>query len=113
MTTGAPRRYESFAEFWPFYLSEHRVPLNRALHFAGTTLGLATAALAAATLNPFLVPVAVAFGYGGSWAGHFFVERNRPAAFKYPLWSFLGDFKMYGLILTGRIGRELEVLGLA
>jgi hypothetical protein len=109
----AEKKYKSFSEFWPYYLSEHRDPVNRALHFAGTTAALATAALAAATLNPFLVPAALVCGYGPAWIGHFLVEKNRPATFTYPVWSFIGDFKMYGLILTGRMQNELQSLGLA
>lgn len=110
---GTDKKYTSFAEFWPYYLSEHRSPLNRALHFAGTTLALGVAAASVVTMNPFLLLGAVACGYGPAWIGHFFVEKNRPATFTYPGWSFMGDFKMYGMIWTGRLGRELQSLGLA
>jgi hypothetical protein len=97
----------SFAEFWPFYVSQHLNPTCRRLHFAGTTLVLG---LAAAT--PILGPVYLALmpvaGYGFAWAGHFGFEKNRPATFRYPLWSLLGDFKMYGLMLRGKMTDELE-----
>jgi hypothetical protein len=35
--------------------------------------------------------------------GHFFFEKNRPATFKYPLYSLMGDWKMFWQILTGKI----------
>jgi hypothetical protein len=80
-------RLTSFEEFWPFYVSQHSRSSTRALHFAGTTMVL---------------------GYGPAWIGHFFFEKNRPATFTYPLWSLRGDFRMYRLMLTGRMAPELD-----
>jgi len=101
------RRYETFAEFWPFYVSEHSVPACRALHFIGSTLSLLV--LAAAILyNPWLLIAMPLVGYGFAWFGHFAIEKNRPASFKYPLWSFIADWKMWGLTLAGRMGAEVR-----
>jgi hypothetical protein len=100
-------RLSSFEEFWPYYVAQHLDPVNRALHFLGTSLALAALA-AAATLSPWwglAVPLA---GYGPAWVGHFAFERNRPATFTYPLWSLRGDFRMFRLMLLGRMGPELE-----
>lgn len=101
------RRYQSFAEFWPYYLSEHGSPANRALHFVGTTLAILWLVAAIVTLRPLLLLAAVFSGYFFAWIGHFFVERNRPATFSYPLWSLIGDFRMYGLMWTGRLKDHL------
>jgi hypothetical protein len=101
-------RIASFAEFWPFYLGEHRRPLTRAFHFAGTNAALVLAIAAALTGRPSLVVGALAVAYGLAWVSHFAIEKNRPATFRYPLWSFAGDWKMWALIWTGRLGRELS-----
>ncbi|HXN15543.1 MAG TPA: DUF962 domain-containing protein [Usitatibacter sp.] len=96
-------RFASFRDFYPFYLSEHRNASCRKLHFAGTTLvvALIATALATSTWWPLaLVPVA---GYGFAWWGHFAFEKNRPATFKHPWYSLLGDWVMYWQLLTGRI----------
>jgi hypothetical protein len=101
---------ESFEEFWPHYVHAHRNPVNRALHYAGTTAVLGTVATAAVTLNPLWLLAAPVVGYGPAWVGHFVFERNKPATFRHPLWSLRGDFKMYFLALRGKMGAELERL---
>lgn len=101
-------RYESFSEFFPFYLSEHSHPLNRWLHFTGTTLGAAILVAASTIWTPWTALLAPVVGYGFAWFGHFMVERNEPASFSHPWWSFLGDLRMYGLMLTGRAEKALE-----
>lgn len=100
-------RLASYAEFWPFYVSQHLNDVNRGLHVAGTTLTLACLA-ASALHDPRWLALAPVTGYGFAWVGHFFFERNRPATFSYPLWSLRGDFHMYALVLLGRMQPQLE-----
>jgi len=97
------QRFASFREFYPFYLSEHANPTCRRLHAVGSTLVLAVAILACATQRWNLLWLLPLLGYGFAWVGHFFFEHNRPATFKYPLYSFAGDWAMYWQIITGRL----------
>ena len=99
---------KSFEEFWPFYVGEHRNPLNRKLHFIGSSLGLAWGLGSLATLQWWAFPVAPVIGYGFAWVGHFFVEKNKPASFKYPLWSFRADWVMWSKILRGKMDAEVD-----
>jgi hypothetical protein len=99
-----PARFATFAEFYPFYLSEHRHPTCRRLHFVGSTLVIGAVVVAAVTRNPWWLAAAPLAGYGFAWAGHFFFEKNRPATFTYPFYSLLGDWVMYKDILTRRLG---------
>ena len=103
-------RYQSFDAFWPFYLGEHKDPLNRGLHYVGTSLAIGTVAAAALTANPTWLLLTPIVGYAPAWIGHFVVEGNRPATFKYPAWSLRGDLKMLSLALSGRMGDELARL---
>lgn len=136
-------RIASFSDFWPYYISEHRVPADRWLHFLGTStfLGVLIAHAVAEPLKVALLVAAVlgigwaAWGveakrsaapalllmialmvlvkptmllgvvaaYGCAWVGHFIIEKNRPATFVYPLWSLAGDFRMYSVMLRGRL----------
>ncbi|AKJ28447.1 DUF962 domain-containing protein [Caldimonas brevitalea] len=98
-----PRSFTSFAEFYPYYLSEHSDRRCRRLHFAGSTLALACLATLLATGQPLWLLAGLACGYGFAWVGHFGFEKNRPASFKRPLYSFMGDWVMYKDIWTGRI----------
>jgi hypothetical protein len=104
---------QTFAEFWPFYLNEHKKPLTRALHFIGTSLSIALIISALALRRPLLIVPAVMCGYAFAWVGHFFVEHNRPATFKHPLWSFAADFRMLAFALSGRLPAELRKAGVA
>lgn len=97
------KRFTRFSEFYPFYLSEHQDRVNRRLHFVGTSLVIALVLFALVT-QQWLWLAAVPFaGYGFAWVGHFFFEKNKPATFNHPLYSFLGDWVMYKDILTGKV----------
>lgn len=94
--------YASMDEFYPFYLSQHSSRLNRKLHFVGTTLAFLILFYAIFTgYLQFLIYFPI-LGYGFAWIGHFFIEKNRPATFKYPFYSLLGDMYMYKAIITGK-----------
>jgi len=99
----AETRFATFREFYPFYLSEHRNPTCRKLHFAGSTLVLVLLAAGIATGNPWYFAAVPFAGYGFAWVGHFGFEKNRPATFKYPAWSLAGDWVMYWQLLTGKL----------
>lgn len=105
-------RFQTFDEFWPYYLGEHADPLCRALHYTGTGMVIGATAVGLLTANPFILAAVPVLGYGPAWIGHFFIEKNRPATFTYPLWSLLADFKMFYLAVTGRIGDELAKFGI-
>ncbi|MEO7766856.1 MAG: DUF962 domain-containing protein [Ferruginibacter sp.] len=102
------RKYKSFWSFYPYYLTEHGNTKNRLLHFIGTGL-LILFLIAGIVLKNWWFIVAIPFcGYGFAWAGHFFIEKNKPATFTYPLYSLGSDFVMFWHILTGQVNKKLE-----
>jgi len=104
-------RYQTFSAFWPFYLGEHSLLATRWMHFVGSTLALLVLGAGVLTANPWSVLGALVSGYAFAWVSHFFIEKNRPATFTYPLWSFAADWRMWALMLLGKLGPELEKAG--
>lgn len=101
-------RYKNLKEFYPYYLREHSLLSTRRLHFIGTALFIAITLYCIVTAHwklLFLCPVA---GYGFAWVGHYFFEKNKPATFKYPLYSLSSDFIMFYHFLTGQLHRRLN-----
>jgi hypothetical protein len=96
-------RYRTFKDFYPFYLSEHLNPVSRRLHFTGTSIAAALLIIAFVTQMWWLMPVALVQGYAFAWVGHFFFEHNKPATFKYPAFSLMGDWRLWWDILRRRI----------
>lgn len=101
-------RYQSFEEFWPFYVREHSRKTTRVMHFAGTTAAVGAAVAGLLLRRPKLLALAPVLGYGPAWISHFFIEKNRPATFKYPRWSLMADFVMWSKIASGTMDAEVE-----
>ena len=98
----------NYAEFWDFYVQEHSKPATRILHFIGTSLGVVLLVWFIARGMWLYIPLCLVVGYAFAWFAHFVVEKNKPATFKYPFWSFISDYKMVWYMLTGRMNAEVE-----
>jgi hypothetical protein len=96
-------RYDSFSQFYPYYLSQHEHRLCRRAHFLGTSSAIACIAQFVASPTPWWPLLAIVTGYGGAWIGHAVFEKNRPATFDYPWYSFRADWVMYWQMLTGKL----------
>ena len=98
----AGERFQSFSAFYPHYIQEHSNRTCRRIHVVGSALVLVVLGVAVATRNPWWLVAMPLVGYGFAWVGHFFFEKNRPATFKYPLWSLMGDWRMFWEVVSGR-----------
>lgn len=96
-------RYTRFADFYPYYLSEHQNTTCKRLHFIGSACILILIAVAIYRQQMLLLWAIPLVGYGFAWVGHFFFEKNKPATFKYPVYSLMGDWLMFWDILRGKI----------
>lgn len=96
-------RYATFAEFYPWYLTQHATLGCRRAHFLGSSSAVAALVQYLDSMNPWWLLAAVVSGYGGAWIGHFFFEKNRPASFSQPVYSFMADWKMWWQMLTGKL----------
>lgn len=108
----AAPEFDDFAAFWPHYLREHANPWTRRLHFVGTTAAIGCVGYAVVARKRWPLALALVAGYGPAWVSHFFVEKNRPASFRHPLWSLRADLVMWWKTIDGTLGAELaEALG--
>lgn len=96
-------KYTSLKAFYPFYLSQHQNTVCRRLHFIGSLLGLLCLATAIILKAPYYILLGLVFGYLFAWIGHFVFEKNKPATFQYPLYSFVCDWLMFRDILLRRL----------
>jgi hypothetical protein len=103
MPTNNDKDFHTFGDFYPFYLGEHANRTCRRLHFTGTSTAAALIVSAVLTQQWWLLAVAILQGYAFAWVGHFFFEHNRPATFKYPWYSLMGDWRLWWDILNRRI----------
>ena len=106
-----PSKFRTYEEFFEFYLHEHSDSGNRWMHAIGMVLGLAVAVVAFVAHRPWYALLWVPIGYGFSFAGHFLIEKNKPATFGHPFWSFISDFRMLWLMLTRKHHTRMHANG--
>ncbi|MDF3818484.1 DUF962 domain-containing protein [Leptospira sp. 96542] len=99
-------KFTTLKDFFPFYLEEHSHPVNRALHFIGSSIALGCIIGFITTLKFHILGFALVSGYFFAWVGHFFIQKNRPATFKYPFYSFVSDWIMFSKMLVGSLNKE-------
>lgn len=97
------KTFASFRDFYPFYLNEHSRRWTRWLHVAGCACAIGLLVAAPVTRVWWLLALTPVAGYGFAWVGHVFVEKNRPATFTHPFYSFAGDWIMFVQTLSGRL----------
>jgi hypothetical protein len=108
MENMADRKFSDYDSFFLFYLTQHSNARNRALHAVGTISGIAVVIAAVALRHPWYALLWPVIAYGCAWTGHFAVEGNKPATFGHPLWSFISDFRMVWLMLTGQLDARMS-----
>src|SRR5262249_43528930 len=74
----------------------------------GTSAALSLVGAALWFKKPKLVKWALLAGYGPAWVAHFFIEKNRPATWRYPIWSLYADLIMRRKALSGTVEGEGE-----
>ncbi len=100
--------FKTYQEFFPFYLNEHSKLWTRIFHYVGTSIALACIVTFVMTFRPSYLVIGLVVAYGFAWFSHFTIEHNKPATFKYPLWSYIADHHMLGLAITGKLGPRLD-----
>ena len=99
---GHNHKFDSLKSFYAFYLTEHKNPISRTLHFIGTGLVIVWLFACIYTHNLIWLWALPFIGYSFAWAGHFFFEKNKPATFQYPFYSLASDFILFWELLRGK-----------
>ena len=94
---------QDYSTFYRFYLTEHRNIMSRRLHVVGSSIGLYCVSKAIRQKKAKYVLYGLLAGYACAWVGHFVFEKNKPASFKQPLYSFISDWKMFSDVVRGRL----------
>jgi hypothetical protein len=113
MNRRSPERIATYGEFWLHYLREHAKPATRAFHYVGTAGALILLFCTVAVGQAWFLIGMPVVGYGLAWSSHLFIEHNRPATFRHPMWSLISDVRMLGLGATGWLGPELDRAGVS
>jgi len=98
-----PQRFDTFSEFYAFYLTQHATRGCRRVHVIGSAMVLVLLLYVLITASWWLLLALPAVGYGMAWTGHAVFEKNRPATFGHPFYSLVADWVMFRDVLSGRI----------
>ena len=101
---------KDYQQFYRFYLTEHRNIMSRRLHVAGSSIGLYFFSKAILKRKPRYFIYGLVSGYACAWVGHFVFEKNKPASFKQPLYSFISDWRMFSDVLRGNLSLQDRAL---
>lgn len=93
----------TFEEYYKNYLELHKNKWNRRLHVIGQVVTLMFVVSCIYNQVFFLLFASPFVVYPFAWSGHYFFEKNKPAAFKNPLWAKASDWVMLKDIIMGRI----------
>lgn len=93
----------NYHDFYRFYLTEHQNIMSRRLHVVGSSIGLYFFTKAIKQRKTKYFVYGLVSGYTCAWIGHFVFEKNKPASFKQPIYSFISDWRMFADVLRGNI----------
>lgn len=93
----------TFKEYYQYYLTLHQNKTCRRLHILGQVATIAYTVFVLYNWYWYLIPLIPFVVYPFAWSGHFFFEKNKPAAFSKPLWAKACDWVMLKDVLTGKL----------
>ena len=93
----------TFREYYNYYLTLHQNKWTRRLHVLGQLVTIIVVVGALSQRSWPLLLSAPFVVYPFAWTGHFFFEKNKPAAWSKPLWAKACDWIMFKDILTGKL----------
>ena len=93
----------TFKKYYKNYLKLHKNKWCRRFHFLGQLATIFFIIFCFFKKSYLLLIFTPFIVYPFAWAGHYFFEKNKPAAFKNPLMAKLSDWIMFKDIIIGKI----------
>ena len=96
---------QEFKNYYQHYLTLHQNVWNRRLHVGGQIATILFTAFVIFKGMWMLLLAAPFIVYPFAWAGHLYIEKNKPAAWSKPLWAKACDWVMFKDWLMGKVER--------
>ncbi len=93
----------TISEYYKYYLTLHQHPKCKLLHFIGQSVTIIFLFWVISNWYWYLLPIVPFVIYPFAWSGHYFFEKNKPAAFHNPVKAKISDWIMFKDILLGRL----------
>ena len=90
-------------EYYKHYLTLHQNKTCRLLHFLGQWVTIFFAWFVISNWHWYFLPLIPFVIYPFAWSGHYFFEKNKPAAFSNPLYAKISDWMMFRDIILGKV----------
>ena len=92
-----------YKEYYQHYLSLHQNRVCKLLHFIGQCCTLIATFIIVSYQFWYAIVIIPFIVYPFAWVGHFFFEKNKPAAFNNPWMAKVSDWNMFFDIIRGKI----------
>jgi hypothetical protein len=102
-----PYAVTRFEDFWPHYVRLHSKPETQWFHAAATATSTVLFALAISRKSLFLAAIAPLANHLIAQTSHRLFEKNKSTPWKNQIWHTRAEFKMLGLVLTGKMAAEV------
>lgn len=95
----------NFKQYYQHYLTLHQNKNNRRLHVLGQTATILYVIMCITRLPLVMILLTPFIVYPFAWSGHYFFEKNKPAAFSNPIYAKMADWVMLKDWIMGNLKR--------
>ena len=106
------KRFNTYREFWPYYLRDFRAAGEHERVLTGTVVMLFFLVFTILMGNVLFIAIALALACGFRFISVNAGQRVRPLTVTHPLWSLVSDVRLLAIVLLDRLAEEYERYGI-